>query len=111
MNLLALLSLFNLTGDVWAIISRALPVAIRLVKALDDDQGASGKEKFQKVLTGLKEELDKDGFIINDRYDSLLNFSIEFALVITRYGKESKVKSITPKKKASPPRTVTGGRP
>lgn len=111
MNLLALLSLFNLTGDVWAIISRALPVAIRLVKALESDEATSGKEKFQKVLTGLKEELDKEGFIINERYDHVATFIIEFALVITRHSKKEKIQSLQPKKSKSPPRTITGGRP
>ena len=111
MNILSLLALFNLTGNVWAIISRALPVAIRLVKALDNSEGLSGKEKFQKVLTGLKEELDQDGFIIDARYDALLNFSIEFALVITRWGKEEKVESIKPKTTKRKVGPIVPGRP
>lgn len=108
MNLLALLAAFELTGNVWAVISRALPVAIRLVKALDSDEATSGKEKFQKVLTSLLEELDKEGFIVDEKFDSLLNFSIEFALLITRHGKETKITSITPKPK---PKKTIGGDP
>lgn len=109
MNLLALLAAFELTGNVWAVISRALPVAIRLVKALDSNEAVSGKEKFQQALTGLQEELDKDGFVINEKFDSLLNFSIELALVITRHGKETKITAIKPKPK--PKHTIVPGRP
>lgn len=110
MNILSLLALFNLTGNVWAILSRALPAAVSLVKGLDSLEGMSGKEKFQKVLTGVNAELDKEGFIVDPKFDAVLNFSIELALMITRWGTEEKVQSIKPKAKRQL-RPLVPGRP
>lgn len=108
MNILGILSLLGLTGDVWQIVTRVIPVAIRLVKALDGDTTTPGKEKFQKVLTGLKEALDEDGYIVSDKTDHVLTFAVEFALLVTRHSNQT---IVTPKPKAKAKKPIVPGRP
>lgn len=83
-----------LSPTIWNIVSKALPLVTSLVRAYESDLSLSGRDKAVRVLSESVGLLKKDGYILNESYDWILQVLIELSLVLLRQDSVEKNKQV-----------------
>lgn len=73
-----------LSPTIWAIVSRGLPLVTRLVRAYESDPTIPGRDKAVKVIEETLALLEGEGFIIDARWDWIIQVMVELSLVLLR---------------------------